>query len=260
MRNIKNFSIIVMLSAFAIALIQCSKENIEVKNTEALELRNTGSLLDFLGTSCVPGIINVGVGCNDEEYIDTLVINDLPNYPGCTFKIIYKRYECEALGLKDVTIGDFQILEHNCQQYSNDLNNAYNGRILSNFVINFELSVWNKIRDHIITKYVVGNAYPCGSSALFQINFIRSSCYRIANYNQGNGLGVSTKITCGSQCCERHTFVCTNPDGSLFIVEEDETGGPINCSDPPFLSDPPNTLGRWRLTWVSDCMVLCPGN
>lgn len=262
MKFIKYFSIIILLFAFAFALVKCTKDQ-AFDNSKKIESRSDISLLDLLGTSCTPySAINAGTGCNNVINIDTLVINNVPQYPGCTFKVTYQRLECTFGSLKDVTIGDFQVIEHDCVSFSRDLNNAYNRGILSSFVIDFEMNIWNKIRDHIIQIYVAPSSSPylCGSGALFQINFTRSSCYRVACYQQKNGLGVGTKITCGSQCCERQTRVCRNPDGTLQITEIQAPPpyNGTNCSGQSFLQDPPLVLKGWKRVWVSDCMNTCP--
>ena len=211
-----------------------------------------------MGTACVPSSINIGFGCNDTTYIDTVVINSLSQYPGCIFKVIFQRQECKVGStLEDVTIGDFQILEHNCSQFSIDINNNYNQSIWSSFIINFETSMWNSIRDYLIALKVTGNKFLCGQGKWFNINFIRASCYRYASGIQRNGLAISTKLSCGSQCCERHTTVCRNQNGTLQITQNDVTNPfNIDCSDPPFLTEPPVWLGR--IEWITSCKVTCP--
>lgn len=92
MKNLKNIITGILLVIFAFSLFQCSdnQELEDMNSLQNLELRSNDSLLNFLGTSCVPGLINVGLGCNDVEYIDTLVINDLPNYPDVLLKLFIK--------------------------------------------------------------------------------------------------------------------------------------------------------------------------
>ena len=223
-----------------------------------IENRSNGDLLDLLGTACVPSSIVIPGACNDTIYTDTVEIMNHNMYPGCTFKLIFKRQECKlGSSLEDVTIGDFQILEHNCSQFSTDLFNYYNQSIWSNYIIDFESEMWNKIRDYIISQKVTGNKFPCLGGVFFNINFIRASCYRYASIIQKNGLGISTKLACGSQCCERHTRVCRNQDGSLNITQNDVTNPwSIDCSDPSFLTDPPLWLGR--VEWLTNCLVTCP--
>jgi hypothetical protein len=117
--------------------------------------------------------------------------------------------------------------------------------------------MWNVIRDLIIAQNVTENKFNCSVGVFFQINFIRASCYRYASVIQKNGLGISTKLSCGLQCCERHTRVCRKADGTLQIVQNDVTNPfSISCSDPAFLTDPPVWLGR--IQWITPCSVTCP--
>jgi hypothetical protein len=113
------------------SIYSCAKdtEKFSTVSDQSVETRGGGDLLDLLGTACVPNSINIGAGCNDSTFVDTVVITNHPMYPGCNFKLIYKRQECGGGSIKDVTIGDFQILEHNCLQFSTDLNNNYNQSI-----------------------------------------------------------------------------------------------------------------------------------
>src|SRR5690606_19293507 len=112
------FKILILLFSLT-GLVACQKEK-----TVPSIIVNRGSedFLEVVGESCVPGSIDIGLGCNDVEYNDTLAIT-LSAYPGCTFIVAYKHYECEAAGLFDYTMGDFQILSHDCANFSADVNN-----------------------------------------------------------------------------------------------------------------------------------------
>ena len=261
------YSIFLAVMIIAVSIYSCGKEAEKTFDlqSEIVELRNGvnpvlgGDLIDLLGTSCVPGTINIGGGCNDTLYVDTLVVTNHVMYPGCSFKIIFQRRECKlGSSFEDVTVGDFQILEHNCPQFSTDLDNTYNQSIWSDYIIDFETEMWNKIRDYLISQKVTGEKFKCTQGVYFNINFIRASCYRcVTTKTRSGGLGVSTKLACGSQCCERHTRVCRQLDGTLKIVQTDVTN-PFNitCSGSSFLTDPPIWLGH--IEWQTPCMVTCP--
>lgn len=241
--------------------ISCDK-NME-KSTklqdESVQFRSEGDLLDLLGTACVPDHINVGYGCNDTLWIDTLIINNHPQYPGCSFKIIFNRRNCSYDVFTDVTIGDFQIIDHDCPQFSQDINSYYNQSIWSSYIIDFETNMWNSIRDHIISEYVTGNNFLCGQGYFWNIYFIRASCVQYASIATGKGLSAMVKLACGSQCCERHTRVCRNADGTLNITQYDVTNPfTIDCSDPAFLTDPPLWFKKTAVQWITPCEVTCP--
>lgn len=256
MKNLKIlFGSVVLLAALFI--YSCSKEIEKQSSFENSEVENRsgGDLLDLLGTACVPSTIVIPNVCNDTTYTDTVVITSHSIYPGCSFTLIFKRQECLWGGLADVTIGDFQIYDHNCPQFSLDIDNNYNQSIWSNYIIDFETEMWNKLRDHTIEQKVTGNLYSCGQSVFFNINFIRASCYRyVSTKRKEGGLGISTKLACGSQCCERHTRVCRRADGTLNITQSDVTNpSNIKCNDPSFLTDPPIWIGK--VEWITPCLV-----
>ncbi len=253
-------SLVVILAT--IFIYSCAKDSVKTKlasPSPTVETRGGGDLLDLLGTACVPSSIVIPGACNDTTFVDTLVVTNHPMYPGCSFKLIFKRQECKlGSSFEDVTIGDFQIFEHNCPQFSTDINSKYNQSIWSSYIINFETGMWNKIRDYLISQRVTGTKYLCGQGKWFNINFIRASCYRYASIIQKNGLGISTKLSCGSQCCQRHTTVCRKSDGSLQITQNDVTNPfTIDCSDPAFLTDPPIWI-KGKITWITPCSVTCP--
>ena len=246
----------VSISYFIFSCSQSFDEKEISKDITAKSRAEKRDLLDLLGTACVPGNIVVPGACNDTIFVDTLIITDLPQYPGCKFKVIYKRQECKIPSIRDITIGDFQILEHDCDAFSADINNKWNQSIWSDFIIDFELSVYGAVQNHLITQNVT-EEFNCLEGVLFTINFIRASCYRYASVRQKNGQSVSTKLTCGSQCCERHTRVCRNPDGTFNITTNDVTNpSNVDCGDPAFLTNPPYWLGR--PDWITECTVICP--
>lgn len=259
----KKINILFGLLVVALATVfiySCAKDTDKsnIETNAVVETRGGSDLLDLLGTACVPSSINIGSGCNDTTFVDTAIITNHPMYLGCAFKVIYKRQQCKSGQLKDVTIGDFQILEHNCPQFSTDINNNYNQNIWSSYIIDFETGMWNEIRDIIIVQNVTGDNFLCTKGVLFQINFIRASCYRYASVIGKGGLGICTKLSCGSQCCERHTRVCRKADGTLQITQSDVTNPfTIDCSDPAFLTDPPIWI-KGKITWITNCTVSCP--
>ena len=264
MKKMGHFKILFgsIVAIFAtIFIISCAKENStgdKIFKGETVT-RGTENLLDLLGTSCVPSTIVVPGICNDTTFVDTLLVTGHPMYPGCAFTLIFYRQECTSGPFTDVTIGDFQIVNHNCLQFSNDLINNFNQSIWSSYIIDFETGMWNSIREIIISENLTGDRFQCLAGVFFQINFIRASCYRYALVvTREDGIGVYNKLSCGSQCCERHTKVCRKPDGTLQLTQYDATNPfAINCSDPAFLTDPPLWL-KGRVIEITPCGVSCP--
>lgn len=260
MKNLKFLYGLMVVILSTVFIYSCAKETEKpnLNSNSTTETRVSGDLLDLLGTSCVPNSILVPGVCNDPVFTDTMLITNHPMYPGCTFKLIFKRQECRNFTFLDITIGDFQILEHNCPQFSTDINNNYNQSIWSSYIINFETAMWNAIRDQVISQNVTGNKFLCGIGQYVNINFIRASCYRyVSTKIKEGGLGISTKLSCGSQCCLSFTRVCRKADGTLQITQTDDTDPfAIDCSDPAFLMDPPLWLGK--IDFITPCTITCP--
>jgi hypothetical protein len=249
---------IALLSFIIFCFTSCDRFTNESELNEnhlEVSLRSSGDLIDLLGTACVPSSIVLPGLCNDTTFLDTIDVT-LVSYPGCTFTIIFQTLYCGYAGFQDVTVGDFQIVEHDCAAFSNDINNNWNQTIWSSFITDFELEVYNEIQDYLIEQNVGEGSFNCSSGAYWNINFIRASCYRYASTTQLNGYLTSVKLACGSQCCERHTRVCVQSDGTLFIDTYDTTNPwSIDCSDPAFLIQPPVWIGRPE--WITNCTVSC---
>ncbi len=251
-----------------VLIYSCGKEQMitdhsSVKN-ESTEFRGEEpvygdpfALIDLLGESCVPSSIIIP-GCNDSVYIQTTTITDHEMYPGCTFKVVYKMQLCQSQNLIDLTVGDFQIIEHNCQAFSEDLNNNYNTLNFREFMTNFETKMWNSI-SQILTEQVSNSInITCGEGAVFNINYIRTSCYKYVALKSKTNLYETIKVACGTQCCERHSRICRKSDGSYMITTYDVTRPwNITCDLPntgiPTLIIPPS-----KIVWISECSVTCP--
>ncbi len=265
-RRLKNssFGIVIFLLLIGIALIPtaCKDEAIPIQNEKesVITYRNgetlsTKSVLELLGESCVPGSINIGVGCNDIEYIDTMQIA-IPGYIGCTFTVVFKYYLCSAGGMTDFTMGDFQIISHNCSAFTTAFNSAITagGSSLSTFITNFELSILNQIEQAIIAQYVPIGTFPCLQGLFFNIIFIKASCYYNCIIDYPNGSTSYIKVACGVDCCERHTRVCRNSQGVYTEVEYVEPDG-VFCVDAPDFGENPVLQLCTRQT---NCSYKCP--
>ncbi len=242
--------IAISIAMISQSILSCKDEAITLQNDKDQIISSRGGeegdlstsdVLKLLGTACVPGSINIGVGCNDVEYTDTAAVS-LPGYSGCTFTVVYHYYLCTAGStLTDFTMGDFQILSHNCSAFTAALGGALTsgGSTLTNFVESFELSIYNALQTQIIAQYVpVGSNYQCLHGVFFNILFIKASCYKRCFFTLGNGAQTYVKVACGADCCERHTRVCRDANNAL--VSETYY---IHPSE-PYCQDPPNFEGN----------------
>lgn len=257
------FLILSMLLGIAFIPIGCKDETaIEPSTKESVityrngETLSTRYVLELLGNACVPGSIHVGVGCNDIEYTDTMQIA-LPGYTGCTFTVVFKHYECGPVGLFDYTMSDFQIISHNCAAFTTAFNNAITtgGSTLATFITNTEIAIYNQIEAAILAQYVPTGSYPCLQGILFNIIFIKASCYYHCIIENPNSTSTYVKVACGVDCCERHTRVCRNAQGNLYTEVEYVHPDGIFCEDPPNFEENPVLKLCTRQT---NCSYSCP--
>lgn len=251
---------------------QASNSSSDAPTLSAMPMGSDLNLIDLLGTACIPEDNSIP-GCNDTTFVDTMVISDLNRYPNCNFTVIFEFYKCEDLSgdFQDITVGDFQILDHDCDSFSNDLGNYINETISSDFVTDFDLEMWDTIQMRLIEReFTDTTRFNCelgpGAGRYWNINFIRVSCYTLYYYVIPGSNPCETcapeynylKSPCGAQCCERHTRVCREPDGTLRIETYDATNPfSINCSDENFLA-PTALIGDEYQILGDSCRIMCP--
>jgi len=172
---------------------------------------------------------------------------------------VYKYYICSAAGLTDYTMGDFQILSHNCSAFSTNLGNAFTagGATLTTFIENFEFAIYSQLQNNVIAQYVGPHTYPCLQGLFFNILFTRASCYKRCIIENSNHTSTLVKIACGVDCCERHTRVCRDGNGNLVIETENVHPSEPYCSDPPDFSQNPIMA---RCTQTTSCQYKCPAD
>ncbi len=246
-------------------MIRCKEESVLLKSSDKSPINyregegdpTVEDLLELIGTSCVPGSINSGTNCNDIEYTDTVVVN-LPSYTTCTFTVVYKYYLCYAGSMMvDYTMGDFQILTHNCSTFSSALTTAIGigGSTLTNFMENFESSIYDQLQAQIIAQYVSNNNnFKCGHGLFFNILFLKASCYKRCYFHLANGAATYAKIACGADCCEWHTAICIDENNVLHLETLFAPPDTEYCTDPPVFEGNP-ILNRCETE--SNCVYRC---
>jgi len=253
---------------------QASISSLDESTLSAMPMGSGLDLIDLLGTACIPEDNSIP-GCNDTTFVDTMVISDLSMYPNCNFTVVFEFYECEDLSgdFQDITVGDFQVLDHDCDSFSNDLGNYINGTISSDFVTDFDLEMWDTIEMRLIEReFTDTTRFNCdvgpGVGRHWNINFIRVSCYTLYYYVLPGPFPCENcapeynyiKTPCGSQCCERHTRVCRESDGTLRIETYDATSPfSIDCSDENFLA-PTALIGDDFQILGDSCRIMCPNS
>lgn len=127
-----------------------------------------------------------------------------------------------------------------------------------NFIADFDLAIWREIETYLVnTHFNDSGLFNCGEGMFWNINYVRAACIRTPTFTQENGLQVSYKFSCGSQCCERHTRICRNEDGTLNLTTYDATNPwSIDCDGPDILMDSDLWLGK--VEFMDNCRVRCP--
>lgn len=191
------------------------------------EIRDVPNLLDVLGTDCTDGRYQPSgdpncPGIPEERTID---VTGLPDYPGCTFKVTFKQYTCRLGTLTDIAVSDYQIVSHDCQKFSGEIANSslpdFNNT--NELRETFELQMYEAIEDFIIAEELsiqVDSFYRCQKGRLFEVNHFASSCYKycydLYQYDGEIPLWNQIKIGgCGTECCEVHTRICVEKDGTI---------------------------------------------
>lgn len=255
------YAITILLVAVLISIIACnSDQKDELLNIEhqQIEFRGSGGILELLGKDCIPdSLLNITQYCNSTEYFDTITIDSVSGYPGCTFTVVVSYYLCSWMGLMDVRSSDYQILEHDCEKFSDDLDSLPYDPTFS-YIIDFDALIYEKIEEYFMNKFMSGGTYPCGSGAVFNIIFYRSSCYKYCvseeEWGRGRVLQTIYKIGCGDQCCERRTYMCENPDGSIYTNTSYQAPVYPTCDQQNVGSL--DCYGS-NVVWESDCEFTC---
>lgn len=248
---------------FLILFDSCSSNSDQAPNSDTIQSQNLElrevDLMDLLGTACTPNNLP---WCNGD--VIPLEISDHPSYPNCTFTVELELYICDpAFGIQDYHVSDFQILDHDCQEFSDDILDMINSTSQSDFILDFEEGMWNSIETQLIHLAFSESTFNCGQGAFFSINYFRSSCRTLGGYAQGSlfsenstpqkELYTYAKVACGHRCCERITRVCQEPDGSFNIVTQNHTNFTA-CTGASFVQDMP----EFFYVFGEDCGSACP--
>jgi hypothetical protein len=242
MKNINLFSnrkksilwVFMMLtgSFFLILPYGCKEDPISPDDRSNISIRGDSieDLLELLGIACLPDSIQEE--CDSFPSIDSMVIM-LPDYPGCSFWITYEMYECRSGNNLYYYLGNFEIINHNCAAFTAAFNSAYaaGGATLASFVENFDHDVFLKIKTNLANTLVPAGSYPCDSSYVTFMSYIRVSCFKWCYVQNGQTIS-SIKVACGSDCCSEVTRACRDEGGTLVLNTFYNTSYPPHCAGP----------------------------
>lgn len=227
-----------------------------LETTIVMERGNTPyDILDLLGVDClIQPDPNNPAGCFDEEFTETLVINDLPGYPGCSFTVEYNYLTCLFGGILQIQTGDYQIIDHDCLKFSNDISDSNMSEAdWNDYISDFDIQVKDIIAEYMIEKFFDEEIFKCGEGVFLSVEVYASACYmyyitpistvqQYDNLNGGisddrNNLNTALKVTCGTVCCEYTYKVCVDENGNQVITEiPGQT--PTSCGGDPIVNVP----------------------
>jgi len=241
MRTIKFISIFILLCGFTFALVQCTKDENGVNTPnpdKTIELRESSNCIDttYLNSVCSKGVFSWAIS--------------LPQYPGCTFWVDVPYYFCYGLTATSMHVGDYKIVEHDCQDYNDDANDAFNNGMLEIFTINFDKSVW-----HAINVYLMTHLPPQVTTHL-ELNYYTASCAKtcyviVGKPGEIQGI-IPHRYNCGEKCCKLIT-VYRKINGVWKIESQSYLPNNDPCTGSLSVICPRGT------TYSTDCIVNCDG-
>jgi hypothetical protein len=173
---------------------------------------------------------------------------------------VYSYLICDFWGLRDISVGDYQLISHDCEDFSDDIESPSTSTIFSNFIHEFDQKIYSAINAYLLSL-VNPQSYPCGFSAYIQITFYTASCYRYCiAYVSGTEIVGVTKAACGVECCEYQTSWCFDQLGNPVQINAGFAPPyPPSCDKEEILDDlvPCAFSARELVVWETDCMYRC---
>jgi hypothetical protein len=185
----------------------------------------------------------------------------ISTYPNCTFQVEFSISFCNLTTSGfTIFIDDFEILDHNCPEYDQDLLDAELNNSLEVFVIEFNKEMYTAIERNVIENGDF-TGFACGELEILNVNFILNGCVKyclvpIEAPHQGGGNGftlsdetqnrqrkdgkyVLRQVKCGSSCCKRSTIACFDEVNMEWDYSEpvfsalDDFPDPSECDNDP---------------------------
>lgn len=198
------------------------------ENDQPLELREAGCGINLNDAGCSSIL----------QYITTITTH--PDYPGCSFEVSLNYVNCITdpgpFGQNNsILAGDFTIISHDCQQYSDDVSLATSAGdfALFEFVQEFDKLMLIELEVGLAIEADAVN--ECGQPQFSEITIFSASCYAICTKQILVGeftFNSVVEIPCESSgCCARSSWVCFDPITQTYIQET--RGGAILINGQP---------------------------
>lgn len=226
MNNSKNlFGIIIFSMIFIVSCIKDSeKVNLSSSNEEIVEIRTD----EIYRSTCNPNYNSgtIPAGCEDITYCPYVNLEH-PMYTGCIFTVRFCFNICRDFNPIKINLVDaYKIVDHNCPQFTADLNDPFKISGASTFLIDFERRMLDAIINRMITDPFkhFNDAPPnfnnilCSEGSVIHIHYTRGSCinYQVWETKDKSYLGADV---CGAPCCEVRYEVCKKSDGTYQITK-----------------------------------------
>lgn len=205
MKHFKILMAVAIIAVITVFIYSCAKENEKLSESDTQELSlNSQTRGDEIGNSCLETNQPFNAGsCFHGTYTNWI---ELPQYPGCHFNVSVEYYLCNSgIGSQALHLGDFVINDHDCQAYSDDVNDAIANNTILTFQLSFNSSVWAKLTTLLL------NNLPNASTYLINAEYILAACKRtcyveIERTPEGLSKIIPVENACSSECCSRNSF------------------------------------------------------
>lgn len=224
MKNLKIVFLLFTLLLTSALIWSCQKEPDKVGETSK-NLKNTKSLVVRGLNDCVPPELETPTHPCYNTSMYTITTNlTLPQYPNCTFTVeIDVRICYDYLGRPvNYLIFDWRWINNifDCSDLLNDAIAAYQNNNFTSFITLFDNRMLIAIENYFIQQAIQsgGSAfYYCGSSTPLNIGYYQSGCYRFCMGTDANNQWAIRKTLCGTNCCQRITEMCINPQTGQIV-------------------------------------------
>lgn len=234
MKQIKYISIFILLFGFSFALVQCTKD-------EATKIELKGSKIEYRTSNpCAPDFSN-RPSCDS---ITHTISVQIPMYPGCSFSVKFFFWECYGGSAIAYHLTDYEIIDHNCNQYNIDLINARNNNTINTFNIAFGKQIWNAITQWILSG-------TPSNVTVATLEYYVASCSKECYWQTRGSYWVGKRFACGENCCGLQKVY--NKVNGQWVLTNTTVNSPV---DPCYGARPVDCPDS-RYQWSTDCSPQC---
>ncbi|MEZ4910880.1 MAG: hypothetical protein R2774_08460 [Saprospiraceae bacterium] len=198
-----------LVLGFSLLIFSCG--NVENQIPIPDDITETRSI----GNSCLEAALPLPTGSCEGGRYTALV--EIPMYPGCIFYVSADYYICSDLswGHTNIFLGDFNIFDHDCEQYNTDAANP-----TETWELNVNTQIWQQFTNYFLNNFI--DATESSLSVEYIILQCNKTCYiSIPKGDSGQTIIVPRKINCGDSCCKRTNDYRRDGNGDWELVSQE---------------------------------------